>query len=368
MIKKTACAVLVPAAVLFLAAGALGGEEKDIILFKDHTEKKVDKVTEENYAHVKYINAGRTEQVKASDVEDVTYASAPQTFQNARGLMNSKKYEEAIESFKKAADASSADWIKPYTLYYRAHCHRKLGLREPSHYEEAAELYGTLLKEFPHTRFLAPALYYRGQALTQAEQYQEADKTFTRLTTEVSDKALEERWAHLGLVAQAHVKEAQGYYDEAFYKYESIYNTTRSTHPSVANKALLRKGLCLIKQKKFSQAKTYFQDLFRSASGEDIQAREIKAGAAIGLGHCFLNDDNVREARHWFLKAMVLYFSEEFTPEAMYYAGLCYEKLEKREGGAKKRAKIIFSDLLIRFPNSQWAAKAKEKNYQVLPE
>lgn len=368
MIAMTGLALLALAAV---APGAARAEEgapaKDTIVLTDGTERKVDKVTEENYASVKFTNAGRSDQVKSADVKEVIYADAPQSFRNGTGLMNSKKYEEAIESFEKAAKARvDGDWIKPYTLFYQAECQRLLGAFEPSRYETAADLYDTLLREVPLTRFLARALYYKGVCLRSAGKYAEADKTFQQLITEVNTKTLGERWARMADIAQARVKEAQGLYDEAYYKYNSIYELTKNSDPTVANVAQLRKGHCLLKQKKFDDAKKYFQDLEKKAEGEGALARDIRAGAAIGLGHCFMNDKEIEEARHHFLQAMVVQFSDELNPEAMYHAALCYEQLKDKEGGAELRAKIIFSDLIRRYPSSEWSQKAKEKGYKVI--
>ncbi|MHC4780467.1 MAG: tetratricopeptide repeat protein, partial [Planctomycetota bacterium] len=95
-------------------------------------------------------------------------------------------------------------------------------------------------------------------------------------------------------------------------------------------------------------------------------AREIRAGASIGMGHCYLNDKNYEDARHWFLKAVVVNFSDEFGPEALYHAALCYDQLKSKEPGAKDRAKRLYSDLISRFPNSEWAKEAVRKGFKDL--
>ena len=303
----------------------------------------------------------------AGEVKEVVYYDSPQAYRDAKGMMNQKKFKDAIENFEKAGKASGVrDWVKVYTLYNIAECYRLLGMTDETNYATAAETYDALLKEHPLTRFLPAALYYKGESLTRAGKYKEANATFQRLVTEVGTKSLQESWGRKADLAQARVKEEQGLYDEAFAKYTSIYNLNKSTDPTIANLALLRKGICLIEQKKFSEAKKYFQDLGRSAKGEGSLAREIKAGASIGMGHCLLNEKKYLDARHWFLTAMVVHFSDEFGPEAIYHAALCYENLKSKEPGADAHAKRLFSDLISRYPRSKWSKKAMEKGYKDL--
>ncbi|MHC4779198.1 MAG: tetratricopeptide repeat protein, partial [Planctomycetota bacterium] len=340
---KTGKAIWVTALMLALCAYALGAEKKkDIILLTDGGEKKVDKVEEENYASVTYSVSGRKVKVPAGEVKEVLYYDAPQTFRNGVGLMNSKKYKEAIENLEKAEKSSNVrEWVKVHSLFYIAECYRFRGLEDASNYETAVENYAKLLSAYPLTRFLPQALYYKGDAQTRAKKYDDADATFQKLVTEVNTKSLDEKWARMADIAQARVKEARGRFDEAFHKYTSIYNLAKATHPTIANMALLRKGICLLKQNKFRDAKKYFEDLGRTAKGEGALAREIKAGAAIGLGHCFINDKNYVKARHSFLQAVVVHFSDEFSPEALFHAALCYDKLKGKEKGAGDRAKWL---------------------------
>ncbi|MHC5079839.1 MAG: tetratricopeptide repeat protein, partial [Planctomycetota bacterium] len=298
--------------------------------------------------------------------KEIHYYDAPQAFRTAVGLVGSKKYREAIEQFDAAEGAGAREWLKVHALFHKAECYRLLGAQDASNYDTAVEMYDALLKEAPLTRFLAPALYYKGVSLRNAKKYGEANKAFQQLITEVGTKSLEESWASKADIAQARVKEAQGLFDEAEPKYDSIYQLNKSKDPAIANMALLRKGICKLKRKRYQEAKKYFEDLARKAEGEGMQAREVRAGAAIGMGHCFYNDKNYLDARHWYLKAMVVYFSDEFNPEAMFHAADCYEKLKGKEKGAGERAKWIFSDLISRYPNSEWAKKAEGMGFKDL--
>ena len=66
---KTAFAWILTVFTLALCSAARAGDEKkDVILFKDGTQKSVDKVEEENYASVTYSVGGRSVKARASRV------------------------------------------------------------------------------------------------------------------------------------------------------------------------------------------------------------------------------------------------------------------------------------------------------------
>lgn len=355
-------------ALILAGTAAFGADKDDVIVLTDGTVKKVTRIDEENYANVKFTSGGRQDSVKAADVKEITYGDAPQAFKNGLGLLNSKKYADAIKELLKAQKAAGVrEWLKGYTLYFLGEASRRAGTTDPSAFESAVEYYDQLLKEVPFTRFLPQALYYKGECLMRMEKYSEANEVFNSLISEQARKGFDASWASMGQIAQAKVLEAQGHHDQAYHKYESIERM--ATDRDIKNMAKLRKGICLLAQKKYSEAKRYFQDLAESAEGESSAAREVRGGASVGLGHCFINENKYAEARHHFLKAMVIFFSsDDFNTEAMFHAGLCYEKLKSSEPGADFRAKLIFSDLIRRYPNSPWTKKAKEKGYKDLGE
>jgi len=92
---RTLVVIVTVLLVAALAAPETWAEDKvDIILLKDGTEKK-GKVEEENYASVTYSVSGRRAKINASDVKDVLYSDAPQSYRNGVGLMNSKKFKDS---------------------------------------------------------------------------------------------------------------------------------------------------------------------------------------------------------------------------------------------------------------------------------
>jgi tetratricopeptide (TPR) repeat protein len=376
MNARTMLCALLLAAAWPLAAGAAEAK-KDVIVLLDGSERKVDSVDEETYASVKYTVSGRSDSVKAADVREVQYHDAPLAFKNATGLIASKKYKEALDQLKAAGAASGVrPWIKAYLSFLTAECYRGLGSSDPAYFVNAIEAYDQLLKEVPFTRFLPAALFQKGVCQRRAAKYDDATKTFTQLVTEVSTKSLPTAWGLRGNIEAAQVKEEQGLWDEAEQKYESIRMEAKNAgEKNIENMATLRKGICKIKQKKFGEAKTYFERIRTEEEGERMRgkgetaaSREVRAGAAIGLGYCFWNDKNWEEARTQFLNALVVCpSSDEFNAEALYNAGLCYEKLKDKEGsGALNRAKVLMSDLLERYPGSKWAKTARDAGYKVL--
>jgi TolA-binding protein len=367
MKRAIVCIAVLAVLAAALPEGEAAERKRDMIILKDGTTKEVPSVLDENFANLRYRWGSKEERMPIRDVKQVVYHDAPGEWHNAMGLFASKKYQEALAEFDTAMNTGGVrTWIQQYALFYMAECNRKLGKNNRANYRTAIEKYEELLANVPETRFLPEAMYYIGDCHTQLENYDKAVAAFRKLQTEVSKKALTQSWALEADLAEGKVLELKEDFMAAFHKYNSIHTTaSRMGLPNVASKALLRKGICLIKQNKFSEAERYFQDLYKNAKGEDKETRAVKGGACIGLGRCFLKKNDMTKARYWFLKSMVLYFSsEEFHPQAMYYAGLTYDELKKSEKGAKEQAKRIFAELFRRYPKSTWARKAKSLGYK----
>jgi TolA-binding protein len=365
---RFAAAIAVVLAVVWAGASAMGADKKkkDIIMLVDGKTKEVPAVLEENFAHVKYRWGSGEQTLKITLVKQVVYYDAPDDFHTAMGLFSSKKYAEALAAFERAREAPSVrKWIQQYSLFFQGECLRKMGKTNKANFRTAVEKYQELLSTVPTTRFLPEALLYVGECQAYAGNYDKAVAAFRRLQTEQSKKALEPSWALKADLAEGRVLELKKDYMAAYHKFNSIYTmATRMGLTGVANKALLHKGLSLLKQKKFKEAERYFKDLFKNAKGEGAEVRSSKGGACIGLGHCYIEAKDLRKARFWFLRSMVVYFtSEDFHPEAMYFAGLCFHKLAKDEKGAKTRARAIFTELKRRYPESEWAKQVKGLGY-----
>jgi tetratricopeptide (TPR) repeat protein len=314
--------------------------------------------------------------VKAADVREVQYADAPVAFKSAMGLFGSKKFKEAIDQLKAAGAASgTGPWIKSYVPFYLGECYRGMGAADPSFFDLAVEQYDALLKDVPFTRFLPAALFAKGSCLRRAGKFDKAAAALTQLVTEVSTKSLPAFWGLRANIEAAQVFEEKGEFDQAEAKYRSVEQEAEgASEKTIANMARLRQGICKIKQKKFGEAKSYFEGIRNKeeagraeGKSETFASREVRAGAAIGLGYCLMNDKNFEEARAQFLQAVVVCpSSDDFNAEALYHAGLCYEKLKDKESGALERARHHMSDLLKRYPGSRWAKPARDAGYKEL--
>ncbi len=363
-------AYVAAAALAFLAAlpGPASAAEKgkDIIITTDGKSKEVTAVLEENFAHCRFRIGTQEQKIKITDVKQVVYYDAPEDFTEAMGLFGSKKYVEALGGFEKAKDASGVrDWIKQYALFYQAECNRKIGKASKANYKTAVEKYNELLTAVPGTKFFAEAMFYIGESLANLGDYDQAVAAYRKLQTEVSNKALEPKWAMEADIAEGRVLETKKDYVAAFHKYTSIHTSaTRQGLKDIASMALLRQGLCMLAQDKAAEAEKFFNDIYNSATGEGPDMRVVKGGACIGLGRCYLKANDPRKASFWFLKCVVVYFtSEEFHPQALYYAGLCFHQLKKTDPPSAAQAKALFADLSRRYPESDLAKEAKKLGY-----
>ncbi len=364
--RRAKSAVLAAALVAVAVSSAFAAEKKDLIVTTDGKSKEVTAVLEENFVHLKYRTGTTEQKMKISEVKQVLYYDAPDDFSAAMGLFGSKKYEEALPGFEKSKDAAGVrDWIKQYCLFHMAECLRRMGKINKQNLRTAIDRYGELLAQVPGTKFLCEAMYYIGECAAGLGEYDQAVAAFRKLQTEVSNKALDPKWALEADIAEGKVLETKKDFMAAQHKYNGIVSTaTKQGLKEVANKASLRQGLCVLAQNKFDEAEKFFMDLYNGATGEGTDMRTVKGGACIGLGRCYLQAKDYRKASVWFLKSAVVYFtSEEFHPDALYYAGLCFHELKAQDKASGEKAKALFDDLLRRYPESEAAKNAKKLGY-----
>ena len=82
---------------------------------------------------------------------------------------------------------------------------------------------------------------------------------------------------------------------------------------------------------------------------------DIAARSRFQLGVLYERQEDYGKAARSFMRVAILFLHEEMSPESLWRAGQCYEKAEQGE-----QARKAYEELVADFPESPFAAKAKE--------
>jgi len=334
---------------------------------------KVDKVTQEDFEEVKYRKRGiATEQrISADKVVKIVYGDAPHSFKQGLKFYDNLDYENAVNSFKLSGEASNVrDWIKTYSRYWLGLSYQAWGSKRTEKYSDAIKAYDSILRDDPKSRFYAEVLLNLADCYASQGDVSNAVATYDRLGKEAYDKKLGILWEARAKHYKAIARLNGNLLDEAERNFRSSESFCReqarkSEDPGVlaelemlAGLDLLAQGSVLIQRKRYSQAKTFFDDILKN----DSSPIEAKAGAQNGLAQCSLAEKRVKEAQLEFATTKVLYGSiVEEASKATYYLGVCCLELKDKEPKYKKKAQDYFEEVISLYPASTWAKEARKQ-------
>ncbi len=245
---------------------------------------------------------------------------------------------------------------------------------------KAVELYQQLLDASPEGPYAGRAL--RGLALARYthKDFEQAATLFYRLMTEAKDVSLNEEvynWTgqwfydHEQWKEAAHTFEilleaipAYPYADEVRFKIAecsekggdqekalTLYTTMADSGAvsDFATRARWRLGQVYEARGEFDKAIDWYEAAANSNSGD------VAAQARFQLGVLYEGQAEFGKAARSFMRVAILFLHEEMSPESLWRAGQCYEKVDQAE-----QAQKAYSVLLADFPESPFAAKARE--------
>jgi TolA-binding protein len=109
-------------------------------------------------------------------------------------------------------------------------------------------------------------------------------------------------------------------------------------------------GLCSAKEGKYDDALQHLSKVLEQDEGETA------ARAQVEMGNIYATKNDLEAANRAYLRVALLYDHPELTPEALFKAAQCLEKMNKPTDATK-----FYKELVEKYPNSSYAAQAKQK-------
>jgi len=349
-----------------LLAAALPQEE---IILNNGKVLEVERITGETFSEVTYKSkSGGSGRKPAEQVREIRHNLGPTVlneYATAIDLMNAEDYVAALQVFndvlsdERLLNSKRYAWVKGDSLYRQIKCMFSL-----ADFAGAAAGADKLLAEVPNSFYYASASLVKAEALELAGNTADATSAFNKLSYDVVEKNLPQRWgkqAELGLILLD--KANRG--GTLRRKLEGLIATVDGKYPTVANRAKVEIGNTFIDEENFDKARKYFGAIVDG--GEADAATE--AAAFLGLGLCdyragllMSNQDKAVlayfSANLNFLRVVVMYKDNvALVPKSMYHSAMCFNR-----SGGDNRAKAVrmAGRMLKRYPNSQWTKKVKQ--------
>ena len=133
-----------------------------------------------------------------------------------------------------------------------------------------------------------------------------------------------------------------------FEKFESNESNNKTIEKDLDYK--LMRGLISLQAGDPGTAKEYFQEII-----SDRKKTKMKGKILMAIGHSFLSQDLPKQAAAHYGIFLREYPKNAGVPQALFYLGKAMEKLCE-----KKKMKVIWNDLIEKFPNSHFSKRVSK--------
>ncbi|MBE7462160.1 MAG: tetratricopeptide repeat protein [Planctomycetes bacterium] len=245
--------------------------------------------------------------------------------------------------------------VQPYVFFLAGD-----SLYRSGKHKEAAEILTKYMEKFPRSRYVPRATERLVDAAIQSGKFKDVPALLSKL------KALGAEMAAKATCFEGDLLRAQGKADLAVPKYEEAARTATDTE----TRSLARLGVarCAIEKNDYAKARQMAEQALEGGS-----MPVVAATAHLIIGNALLGEANAAtgepaqekylDAVLEFLRIPVVYGGDERTePEALFNAGMCFQRLSKFPGRTKdkRRAAGLYSTVIRNYTGSAWAAKARE--------
>ena len=215
-------------------------------------------------------------------------------------------------------------------------------------FEQAADLFQQLLTS-PLSGRLAPSLAeWLAEFQYDRQKYDEAMAAARFLIEKTKDTTWQQSgWCLLGRVHLAAGREEEA--EDALSRALELGGKSR-----FAAEAALRLGDVRYKGAVYDAADGYYARAASLSSSDALLA--VRARAYLGLGRTALAREQYDKAARYFMSVAVLFEDDELVPESLYRAAEAFGM-----GGKPEERGKALGELVDRYPDSTWAAKANEE-------
>ncbi|MBX3381642.1 MAG: tetratricopeptide repeat protein [Phycisphaeraceae bacterium] len=228
--------------------------------------------------------------------------------------------------------------VREREIYLRALCFQASG--KPA---DAAKALEDFEKSYPASELLPSVRLTLGDALGQCGRSRDAASVLTKVAADPATGAN----LPFALLRLGEVSADASLWDES----EKAYSNFLATQSGDAMwfRARFGQGWALENQSKYDAACEAYRDVVDRHEGPTAARSQFQ------IGECLYAQKRHEDAIREFLKVDVLYGYPEWSAAALYEAGRCM-----RELGREKDAAAQFEEVVKRFPDTRWAALAKE--------
>ena len=351
-----------------LAAPLAHGDE---ILQKGAKNPFKGTVLSEDLAKVKYKLDGvaQAQEIESALIAEIFYDDAPEAFTKGRDLLNKGDAENAANSFRLALKSKTKNnWIAVHGNYYLGVALQMWGAKDATKLKDAAAVFAQLLKDSPECRFMPDALKRNADALAASKDAAGAAALYDRLAEVAQQKKLGILWE-----ADARIRKADAYViagmtkeaEAAYAAAGSFADSNASTQKdeavkrslvAITGRAQLSQGAALLRNKKFGEARQFFEKVAMAANAPP----EVVAAALNGVGEVLLEEGKAAAALEQFARVRVQYYlAREETARATYFLGKTCLALKDAEPNGKKKAADYFAEVVERYGDTPWADRAR---------
>ncbi len=312
------CCVLIPSVLMAQSASM-----RHDVIHQRNGERRRGIVTREEreWIYFRTFAAQREEQrVRTANVVRIVYYGMTQDGQwsSGRSMMSAGQYALAAARFADMASTGDHRWHKTYGYFNSGDAWEQAG-----EYQQAAEMFGLLVSEFPDDRMYLDALYRQGINLARAQKFDEAEAVVALINTYYEQNHRERRALARAEAVRAAIFGEQGIMGRAR-EHEGRAGLQTSSPYSFENESppyfhwnLYWAGL-LRRQGEYGAAALVYRRLLNEIRGDS----GLMVQLSLGLGICLANDNEREAALFELLKLDALpYGGAEQRAKAHYWIG-----------------------------------------------
>lgn len=356
---------VVAVTVAVLALGAIAQE--DTINMRDGS-KRTGKVLDWDLKNVEVgVGGSGSTRIKAEDVASVQFEGVPRDMKDADAAFSGGRSADAVEKYKLIIDNKKARKpLRQDAFWKTAQAQISMGK-----FEDAAATMKSMLADdnFPMSRYLVEADESISQCFAWAGKHDDAVKFTTDEETRVG------KFGIAGLGDKLRLLRARAYLAKGdLGKAQTEATALAGGAGAAAGDAKVVLGTIALAGEKNDEAERLFREAMASS-----QTPAVRASCFAGLGQVLRakatktkKSDDFKEALLCYLRPVVMYQPDQGGDSGAYEASLfgaavCFMSIGELEKDADKqkvnnaRARENFRKLLENYPQSQYAAEAKER-------